>query len=81
MDERPWKVFMLTALITFLKKLVQLGVEPRTFRVWGERDNHYTTEPDAQRGKNCWTVKRITWKERNFFKNNGNKQIVMKKSD
>lgn len=20
------------------------GIEPATFRVWGERDNHYTTE-------------------------------------
>lgn len=39
------------------KILVQLGVEPRTFRVWGERDNHYTTEPAAHRGNKCWIVK------------------------
>ena len=25
--------------------LVSLGFEPGTFRVWGERDNHYTTKP------------------------------------
>ena len=25
--------------------MVQPGIEPGTFRVWGERDNHYTTEP------------------------------------
>ena len=24
--------------------LFSLGLEPRTFRVWGERDNHYTTK-------------------------------------
>ena len=24
---------------------VQLGLEPRTSRVWSERDNHYTIEP------------------------------------
>lgn len=39
------------------KILVQLGVEPRTFRVWGERDNHYTTEPAAHRRSKCWIVK------------------------
>lgn len=39
------------------KILVQLGVEPRTFRVWGERDNHYTTEPAARDGNKCWIVK------------------------
>lgn len=39
------------------KILVQLGVEPRTFRVWGERDNHYTTEPDAHMWNKCWIVK------------------------
>lgn len=39
------------------KILVQLGVEPRTFRVWGERDNHYTTEPAAHMGSKCWIVK------------------------
>ena len=27
------------------KRLVQPGIEPGTSRVWGERDNHYTTEP------------------------------------
>ena len=27
--------------------MVQLGIEPRTSRVLGERDNHYTTEPTA----------------------------------
>ena len=27
-------------------KLFPLGFEPRTFRVLGERDNHYTTETD-----------------------------------
>ena len=26
------------------KRLFPLGFEPRTSRVWGERDNHYTTE-------------------------------------
>ena len=26
-----------------------LGFEPRTFRVLGERDNHYTTETDTKR--------------------------------
>ena len=30
--------------------MVRLGVEPRTSRVWGERDNHYTTEPTNNRG-------------------------------
>ena len=25
--------------------MVQPGIEPGTSRVWGERDNHYTTEP------------------------------------
>lgn len=39
------------------KILVQLGVEPRTFRVWGERDNHYTTEPAAHTPNKCWIVK------------------------
>lgn len=39
------------------KILVQLGVEPRTFRVWGERDNHYTTEPVAHMWNKCWIVK------------------------
>lgn len=39
------------------KILVQLGVEPRTFRVWGERDNHYTTEPAAHTWNKCWIVK------------------------
>ena len=24
--------------------MFSLGLEPRTFRVWGERDNHYTTK-------------------------------------
>lgn len=38
------------------KILVQLGVEPRTFRVWGERDNHYTTEPAAHIRNECWIV-------------------------
>ena len=28
-------------------KLFPLGFEPRTFRVLGERDNHYTTETYA----------------------------------
>ena len=26
------------------KNLVLPGLEPGTFRVWSERDNHYTTE-------------------------------------
>lgn len=39
------------------KILVQLGVEPRTFRVWGERDNHYTTEPAAHNRNKCLIVK------------------------
>lgn len=39
------------------KIVVQLGVEPRTFRVWGERDNHYTTEPAAHNWNKCWIVK------------------------
>ena len=30
-----------------LTKLFPLGFEPRTFRVLGERDNHYTTETDT----------------------------------
>lgn len=49
------------------KILVQLGVEPRTFRVWGERDNHYTTEPAARRGNKCWIVKCSLTKK--IFKN------------
>ena len=37
-----------------LKQQVRLGIEPRTSRVWGERDNHYTTEP--------WTIlQTFTW--------------------
>ena len=33
------------------------GFEPRTFRVLGERDNHYTTETHMERKcnpRNCW---------------------------
>ena len=26
------------------KKMFPAGLEPATFRVWGGRDNHYTTE-------------------------------------
>ena len=28
------------------------GLEPATFRVWGGRDNHYTTETMAE--QTCW---------------------------
>ena len=28
-----------------VKKLIPPGLEPGTFRVLGERDDHYTTEP------------------------------------
>ena len=28
------------------KELFPAGLEPATFRVWGGRDNHYTTETD-----------------------------------
>ena len=28
----------------FTKHLFLAGIEPATFRVWGERDNRYTTE-------------------------------------
>ena len=30
------------------KTLVLPGLEPGTFRVWSERDNHYTTELQQQ---------------------------------
>ena len=32
------------------KELFPPGFEPGTFRVWGERDNHYTTETLTARG-------------------------------
>ena len=31
-------------------KLVLPGLEPGTFRVWSERDNHYTTELQKNEG-------------------------------
>ena len=36
-----------TRRITWTKILFPPGLEPGTFRVLGERDNHYTTETDA----------------------------------
>ena len=27
-----------------VKRMFPVGLEPATFRVWGGRDNHYTTE-------------------------------------
>ena len=33
-----------TLFACFTKTLVLPGLEPGTFRVWSERDNHYTTE-------------------------------------
>ena len=35
-----------------MKKLIPPGLEPGTFRVLGERDNHYTTESDSESGEN-----------------------------
>ena len=37
------KAFILL-LQSFSKSMFLAGLEPATFRVWGERDNHYTTE-------------------------------------
>ena len=31
--------------------MFQPGLEPGTFRVWGERDNHYTTETVKKVGR------------------------------
>ena len=30
------------------------GLEPATFRVWGGRDNHYTTETSVE-----WPIKKL----------------------
>ena len=35
--------------VTPITKLFPPGLEPGTFRVLGERDNHYTTETDGER--------------------------------
>ena len=32
------------------------GLEPATFRVWGGRDNHYTTETTMKR---LWSLKEL----------------------
>ena len=37
------KAFILL-LQSFSKSMFLAGLEPATFRVWGGRDNHYTTE-------------------------------------
>ena len=37
MSHSPWRVGS-------FKNLIPPGLEPGTFRVLGERDNHYTTE-------------------------------------
>ena len=37
-------------LLVKWKKLFPPGIEPGTLRVWGARDNHYTTETDEENG-------------------------------
>ena len=56
-----WAVFFLVLFLVFgfaihsnTKKMFHLfppGLEPRTFRVLGERDNHYTTETRTTYGE------------------------------
>ena len=45
------------------KILFPAGLEPATFRVWGGRDNHYTTETDKK-----WSDFHIDPKFQSFFK-------------
>ena len=33
------------------------GIEPGTFRVWGERDNRYTTEAPMKKQLKNWRIK------------------------
>ena len=37
-------MFIQTCMTQKCRPLIPLGFEPRTFRVLGERDNHYTME-------------------------------------
>ena len=58
----PWNTFHKESRHAINKKLQQLktekklmfpaGLEPATFRVWGGRDNHYTTETVTERNLN-----------------------------
>ena len=41
------------------KSMFPAGLEPATFRVWGGRDNHYTTETTV---KQNWSVKNLLQK-------------------
>ena len=41
------------------KKLIPLGFEPRTSRVWGERDNHYTMESNNASAGNRTRAARV----------------------
>ena len=41
------------------KSMFPAGLEPATFRVWGGRDNHYTTETTV---KHNWSIKNLSQK-------------------
>ena len=39
-----WEKFINNKCLKYGVKMFPAGLEPATFRVWGGRDNHYTTE-------------------------------------
>ena len=48
--------FEVKADFNFFQKLVKLGLEPRTYRVESQRDNHYSMEKAWWKDVNKWML-------------------------